>query len=397
MDMISIPFHDWRKCLREGFRTRDGHIMEHLLRHPAMGKMLIVNRPITHVEMLLKRSNWRTRGKVIAQGWNFQLAQVAEKGYVLDYLSLDSFRHVLLGKRWYYDAYARDDLLNLIYQSCDTLEMESPIGQGWALLASGLCKKLSRTTECHFYPDDNFLQLPSPQSLLDLYAKCYGEYAEVSPSWVTNSYKNSVYFPNAFKVNCEVIPNGVDPERFRQAYTIPTDLRRISKPIIGFGGKITHLVDTDLLNSIVENSPDKSFVIVGQALEKNVFKLIRPRPNLYYLGDKHYDEYPAYVAHFDVCILPYVVGKREHGEDSIKVYEYLAAGKPVVATDCSGVDNVRGYLKIANSPNQFSELINLALAERQPPIEIPKEFTWEYKTDLMLRHCAVLQIADDEG
>ena len=99
MQIVTIPFHDWRKCLREGFRTRDGHFMEHLIRHPKVEKVLIINRPVTHAEMLVKRFDWKTPGNIIWHKSNVRLVQVVEKAFVLDFLSLNSFQILFLGRR----------------------------------------------------------------------------------------------------------------------------------------------------------------------------------------------------------------------------------------------------------------------------------------------------------
>ena len=79
-----------------------------------------------------------------------------------------------------------------------------------------------------------------------------------------------------------------------------------------------------MLNDVVENTENCSFVLIGQILDRDTFNKLNKKIN--YLGDKHYNDYPMYVKSFDVCFIPYVVGEKEHGGDSIKVYEFLAAG-----------------------------------------------------------------------
>jgi glycosyltransferase involved in cell wall biosynthesis len=309
---------------------------------------------------------------------------------------LDSLPHIFRKRKWFYTAYSRNDFVELVQDASRVLGLTSVICLSWALLASGLCRKLSQTMNCVFSPDDDFLRFPQEShEMRNLYASSYAEYAEISSTWITNSHRNKLDFTNEFGIKeCVVIPNGVDPERFQNAHPLPEDLKQIQRPIVGMGGSLTHLVDFNLLNFLVEKNADKSFVIVGQVLERNVLDAITKRPNLHYLGDKHYDEYPAYLSHFDVCILPYVVGEREHGGDSIKVYEYLAAGKPVVATNCNSTGNVRRFIKTALSFEHFSELIDLSLNEPHEPQKIPQEFTWKSKTDQIIKILEVCQIAN---
>jgi len=141
------------------------------------------------------------------------------------------------------------------------------------------------------------------------------------------------------------------------------------------------LLDIELLNEITQENPDITFVLIGQVLDWRVFSQIEKRSNFHYLGDKHYRDYPAYVAAFDVCAIPYVVGEGEHGGDSIKFYEYLAANKPVVTTGIEGISGDLGVVHIANSATEFSKAINASLASGPIETNLPERLTWKYKTD----------------
>jgi len=158
----------------------------------------------------------------------------------------------------------------------------------------------------------------------------------------------------------------------------PDDLKSIPKPVVGFGGKITHLIDVSLLNATMELTPNASFVFVGQILNKDVFKRIKKLPNFYYLGDKHYDEYPNYVKNFDICIIPYIVEERKKsGANTIKAYEYLASGKKVIGTYSNGLEELIDYIHIVNNPGEFSDEINDPQNKKK---NIDLEFySWEAK------------------
>ena len=93
------------------------------------------------------------------------------------------------------------------------------------------------------------------------------------------------------------------------------------------------------------DNPDFSFVFVGQILDKEVYKKIEKRDNVIFLGDKHYDIYPNYVANFDVCIIPYNINEGQHGGDSIKAYEYLLTRKKVVGTKGNGLLDLKKHWK----------------------------------------------------
>ena len=183
-----------------------------------------------------------------------------------------------------------------------------------------------------------------------------------------------------------MVKNGVDLDLFAKKYDVPSDMAKIKFPVIGFGGKITHLFDYTLYNNVVKSHPDKNFVIVGQILDKEVFRKIEKAPNVFYLGDKHYSQYPSYVKNFNVGIVPYVTGSLEHGADSIKVYEYIAAGLNVIGTSGAGMTDLQEYIHVAKNWKEFSEQIDNALKPKLVAVvTLPKFYTWKYKADSFIQ------------
>lgn len=128
-----------------------------------------------------------------------------------------------------------------------------------------------------------------------------------------------------------LLEQGVDDRFFACNDSRPSDLDPIARPIIGYvGGMDRHKFDTPLVTEVARSLPDCSFVLVGGP-SPNV-ETLRDLPNVHFLGVKRHDEIPAYVHSFDVCMLP--TARTEWGKKCrpIKLMEYLAAGKPVVAT-----------------------------------------------------------------
>jgi hypothetical protein len=75
-----------------------------------------------------------------------------------------------------------------------------------------------------------------------------------------------------------------------------------------------------------------------------------------------------------------VVGNREHGQDSIKIYEYLAADKPVVTTNVNGILELEDHVHIAQDAGQFTALIN-AVVGTEINNTMPDDFCWNNKAD----------------
>ncbi|MHB8790237.1 MAG: glycosyltransferase [Desulfobulbaceae bacterium] len=128
-----------------------------------------------------------------------------------------------------------------------------------------------------------------------------------------------------------LLSQGVDERFFDFKGPPPEDIKMIPKPIIGYvGGMDSHKFDTSLVFQVAKNLPDCSFVLVGMP-HANVDDL-RSLPNVHFLGVKRHDQIPAYVHSFDICILP--TARTQWGLKCrpIKLMEYLAASKPVIAT-----------------------------------------------------------------
>lgn len=382
LDLLVVPFHDWRKSVKEGFRTRDAHFIQHLQKNEAVNRIVVVNRPTTYSEAILARRPWKTNGDVIEESSEYRLVQVGEKCFVFDFLVRNFVNQLIQGKKWFFEAYGMAALHEGLNKSLQALRFEGDCLYSQNLFAAAFCERYVGIP-CVFDVFDNLLRFPQYAGFYEQMMNSYRSYSKLALVWTTNSEANRKEF-QGFKKDISLIRNGVDVERFRHKDNIPLDLKYVSRPIIGLGAKITHLIDDGLLNFLVDQNPDFSFVIVGQVLDKRKFRAIRKRNNLHYLGDKHYDVYPSYVAHFDVCILPYVTGAGEHGQDPIKIYEYMAAQKPVVTTKVNGIEELSQFVIVADDYEGFSASVREAVRNGSSGLQLPQAFTWDSRTNLLL-------------
>ena len=125
-------------------------------------------------------------------------------------------------------------------------------------------------------------------------------------------------------------------------------------------------------------------------------------PNVKYLGDKHYDLLPSYLANFDICIIPYNL-ERQHFNDPIKFYEYLAMNKPVVTTRIGGVSAFEHcqQVKIVNNAAEFINALHYFLnlirdGSKIPPVELPVDVLWSTKANKMIDVITQIMVDDDK-
>lgn len=164
-----------------------------------------------------------------------------------------------------------------------------------------------------------------------------------------------------------LFPSGVEVEHFAQAtqgsLARPADLAGISAPILGYFGVIDERMDLPLLAYLAEQHPEWQLVLLGPVIKIDPVDLPQA-PNLHYLGMKEYQELPAYLAYFDVALVPFAINESTRYLSPTKTLEYLAAHKPVVSTPIHDVVELYGdYVRIGETPATFAAHVERALAE----------------------------------
>ena len=382
MNLIVVPFHDWRKSQKEGFRTRDVHFINALNQNPLVDKILVINRPTTQLELLYKGNDKLLQGKLILKHKKFTLTQVKKNLYVIDYISNDFFVQILRKHLWFINKYTNKSYIEFIEMCKKTLSIKSTNLIVQNIFAYKLTMALKAKVKV-FDAWDNFLKFPAYNSIKNNLQHGYETMARETNLWITNSKENILFFKNAFKPQqILLIKNGVKSNFLPKESTCPIDLALIKKPIVGFGGKVSHLIDYELINFLTKDNKKLSFVFVGQILDKKVFKKIKKRKNVFFLGDKKYSDYPNYVVNFDICIVPYNIEEKQHGGDSMKAYEYLLTNKKVVGTIGNGLQDLGDYIYLTKTYKEFSS--ELKNTTNNKNLFDSQHFSWQSKSKQLI-------------
>jgi glycosyltransferase involved in cell wall biosynthesis len=192
------------------------------------------------------------------------------------------------------------------------------------------------------------------------------------------------------------VPNGVSYEAFAAPAPEPHDLAAVPHPRIGYLGYLKRMLDWRLLNELSLKHPSWSFILVGASLahaevEQGIREL-RTRPNVYILGAKLTQEFSAYPQHFDVCIMPYRATAYSKYTYPLKLHEYLASGRPVVATRTRTLEDYSGLVRLVTKPEEWSAALTAALepgenrpekrAERQA---VARQHGWDLLAERIAR------------
>lgn len=130
-----------------------------------------------------------------------------------------------------------------------------------------------------------------------------------------------------------LIENGVDPAAFGTPRDRPADMPSTDSAVIGYHGMIARWFDFTMVAAIADGFPDHDIVLVGpvDAEVSDQLEALTVRPNVTHIGPRPSDEIAAYVQAFDVGLVPFVVDDLTRAVSPLKMYEYMAAGVPVVA------------------------------------------------------------------
>ncbi len=162
-----------------------------------------------------------------------------------------------------------------------------------------------------------------------------------------------------------VVRNGVDYNHFAAtSLPEPEDIRRFPKPRAIYVGAIADWFNWDLLRSVATKLDDVQFLIVGpiRASLPNTQASSLP-PNVHLLGARPYPHLPAYLAHAQVAIVPFRRTDLVDGVSPIKVYEYLAAGLPVVSVRWRELEAAKTPAYLVDNAVDFAQAVNDAIAE----------------------------------
>jgi glycosyltransferase involved in cell wall biosynthesis len=197
-----------------------------------------------------------------------------------------------------------------------------------------------------------------------------------------------------FNRHTVLVRHGVDYEHFRKALdpatTVPDDVARLPRPIIGFFGLIADWVDLELLAQVARHFAHGSLVLLGKATTD--VSALAALPNVHVLGRKKYEELPGYCKAFDVALMPFRINELTLNANPLKVREYLAAGLPVVSTPIPEVE-VLGQCRIAGTTETFIHEIETALTDPGPQLdrsEAIRSESWASRLDTIRAQVAEL-------
>lgn len=180
-------------------------------------------------------------------------------------------------------------------------------------------------------------------------------------NYIVASSQYLVDIAKQYNNHVEAIRNGTEFEHFHTAYQEQTSKKK--KPVIGYYGAIAHWFNFEKVEYLAKHMPDADIILIGSVTEKNQ---LEKYPNIKFLGEKPYRDLPQYLKDFDVCLIPFDTSTNLiKATNPVKFYEYLSAGKKIVATEIPELMPFRDkYVYLSNDNEQFLNYVNLCITKQ---------------------------------
>jgi glycosyltransferase involved in cell wall biosynthesis len=347
MNIVYLDFRPFSHFVRNGFRQRAGRILHHLIRSERVTRLVYVwwnDNPFTG-----------TRDEIPA-GTEYKKVLLHEARRA----RVPFARKLGLDDGWLDKARIRKAAATCKELSGETLwiwatdpRLTVPAKKLADALSGKLCVDLI----------DNFAVRDEIQGKArETYRKGYQDTVRLANKVVANNSEMQKFLSIPDK-KFRFVANGVDWQTFHDGRNLPEppDTASVSRPRVGFIGILSSLNDVSALNAAAEEITECNVIVVGKT--DNVIEPLHKR--IHVLGMKPYNEIPAYISSFDVCLSIYQ--QNAIYRDSQKIKEYLAAGKPVVALNSpqSCIESI--YIKEAKDVNEFVCMVRDAIDK---PIDI---------------------------
>lgn len=190
-------------------------------------------------------------------------------------------------------------------------------------------------------------------------------------------------------------PNGADYDHFHVEGSPPVppdmaDIVKSGRTIIGYYGALARWFDYDLLAQAARMRHDFEFVLIGPNFDRTLMQQpLAKLPNVHWLGQKSYEDLPAYLHYFTVATIPFVVNDITKATSPVKLFEYMAGGKPIVTTD---MPECREYpcVMVAGSVPEYVAMLDEAACRgswesyRQMLDREAKNNTWDVRARQIL-------------
>jgi teichuronic acid biosynthesis glycosyltransferase TuaH len=366
--VFSFAYASWGTAVARGMCFSEDRMVETLLAHPAVRRLLVAETPRS-LPLKLAREALRspppfptTESASVYGPTRLRRRDPVRVGAIER-----SFRHL--------DAQLR--------RAAADRGLERPAVITAHPLLAGFAP-LEWASSVTFYAYDDLAESPPLRRLRPAYHEAYRRVREsgravaaVSPAILEAIRPTG---PSA------VVPNGVDPGEWGAPGLAPAWFAGLPGPRLLYVGSLESRVDVGAIVAAAAAMPDASFALVGPVLDEAHFAALRGLPNVRFFPPVTRAEVVALVAAADACLIPHVDSPLTRAMSPLKLYEYLAGGAPVAALDLPPIRDVSARVVIRD---ELSEAIAAALALGRAPederLAFARANSWRERQETIVR------------
>jgi GT2 family glycosyltransferase/glycosyltransferase involved in cell wall biosynthesis len=249
--------------------------------------------------------------------------------------------------------------------------------------------------------------LDDQHALADLYQTATCAYQDRLTESADEIFTSSVLLRERMKPRESILlHNACDFDLFSTA-TSMGHLTHLKKPVIGFFGALADWLDSDLIHAAALKFPEWSFVFIGPHTFSNTeieVKWLKATdlPNVTVIPQLDPRPLAQHLADFDVAVMPFLDIPVTRSMNAVKLYEYLAAGKPAIARDLpevryltAGDSAASDLIALYTTPEEYFDRLRAAVESNTPALEARRrEFAsrndWSQRVDVLSKRLTEL-------
>lgn len=150
-----------------------------------------------------------------------------------------------------------------------------------------------------------------------------------------------------------LLPHGVDLDLFATPAPRAADLAQ--GPVAGFYGALAAWIDFELIAATARLLPDWRFQLIGHRAAD--VSALAGLGNVELLGPRPHAALPGYAQHWTAGLIPFRDNAQIRASNPLKLREYLAAGRPVVATPFPALEPYAAHVAVATQAAAFADAL----------------------------------------
>jgi glycosyltransferase involved in cell wall biosynthesis len=179
-----------------------------------------------------------------------------------------------------------------------------------------------------------------------------------------------------------VVPNGVDPQEWADPQPPPNWFAALPRPLLVYVGSLDARVDVAALVRAARAYPESALVVAGPMLDDEHFRPLRAERNVHMHDALTREQVVSVVSAADVCLIPHVHNALTEAMSPLKLYEYLAAGRPVAALDVPPIRGVSARVVIADElPDAIARALELGPAGEDERRRFAQSNSWRERQE----------------